>query len=146
MDFPFDDIPPIPLFDLAHKVRFLVVNLSLQLILDQVYYRGVIKLVGRLRQVLSPVHTFQHRGIHCRTSNILLFLGAVTKPSVALEAQSCPMNSVLILHAPLDKKVITENLGHRTILLQLLSFFTYLLRETIQKIQGCSVRIQRGHR
>ncbi len=131
VDFTLDHVTAVTLFHLAYKVSLLIIDLSIKLVFNQVDHRGVIELVWRLRQILSPVHPLEHRRIHRCPSDLLFFFSAVTEPPVALQSQGSAMNSILILNSSLNKQVVSEDLGDSTILLRLFTSFPDLLGKPI---------------
>ena len=117
MNLSFNYIAPVTLFYLADKIRLLVINLPVELILNQVDNRSIIKFVWGLRKILPPVHTLQHGRMHRGTRHLFVFLSTVPEPSIALKTKRRPMNASLVLDPTLDIKVVAEDLSHRTILL-----------------------------
>ena len=143
VNFTLDHISAIALFYFGDKLGLFVIQFPIKLLLDQVDDRSVIKFIRRFRKVLPPVQAFQHGRKHDRSCCFIVLGGTTTKPTVSLQPQGRAMHTGLIFDAPLDKEVISKNLGHSPFFLYMLTALSHSFRETIKEIEGCPVRVQR---
>ena len=141
VQFAFDHVAAVALFDLGNEVGLLVVELAAQLFLDDVEHRGVVEFVRRLRQVFPAVHPLHHRRILARGGDDLVFGGAGAEPAVTLKSETCAESAGLVLDATLDEQVIPENLSHGAVLLKAFAALAGFLGEAVEEIERRSVRI-----
>ena len=143
VEFALDHVAAVALFDLGDEIRFLVVELAAEFLLDDVEHRRVVEFVRRLRQVLAAVHALHHRRILAGPGDQLVLGGAGAEPTVPLQAEAGAEGAGFVFDAALDEKVVSENLGDGAVFLQHLAPFSGFLGKTVEEIEGRSVWIHR---
>ena len=132
----------VALLQLGHIVGLAVVQVASQLFLQQVRKGNFVQLIGAFRHIRPAIHTLHHGGNETGTGNALVLGRAGTEPAVTLQAQTRAEDADSRFNAPLNIEVVTENLRHGSILLELFARVTHLLRVCIQEIKRCAVGIE----
>ena len=141
VELALDHIAAVALLDLGDEVRFLVVELTTELLFDDVENRGIIEFVRRLRQILTAVHALHHRRVLARAGDVLVLRGARAEPAISLKPQAGAEDSGLVLDATLDEEMVPENLGDGAVLLEHFAAFSGLLGETVEEVKRRSIWI-----
>ena len=145
VDFALDDISTVTLLHPENKIRLLVIELAIKLLLDEINDGRVVKFVGRLGKIFSAVKSLEHGRKHDSSSGFLVLGRAAAKPTITLESQRGAMHSALFLYPSLNEEVITKNLCYCPFFLKMLTAFAGSFRETIEEIQCRPVRVECGH-
>ena len=117
MDFLLNGEPAVALFELGDIFGFLVIQFAFQLLFENIQKRNIVKFIWGFGEILTAVHTLHHRRIHRRSRYGSIVRRTGSEPAVPLQTKAYTVDSMFILHAALNKEMVSENLRYGAIFL-----------------------------
>ena len=115
-------------FDLPEVFVFFSVESAAELFLDHLGEGLFSDLVRGLGEIAFASHFLQHRRIERGAARVALLI-RFADPFVALQLDAGAAGPVLVLNTALDEEMIAKNLGDRSLLVEALAFFFFVVGE-----------------